>query len=537
MQISRRDLIRTSAAAGAVIAAGGVGLADAAVAGTGPLARSTTRTTVLGKGPAGVGGFAPVVTQPGESYVVRGGLGAKARAGRAKRRGSLLAFAQISDVHIMDCQSPIRAEYGESFSSSAYRPQELLSAHVADAMVRQINAVRRGPVTGRKLAFTIQTGDNSDTGQYNELRWNIDVLDGGTLRVDSGDLTRYEGVMDQDPDFYDPEFWHPEGTPLGKADDAPRATYGFPVIPGLLDAARQPFDAVGLTMPWYAVMGNHDGLIQGNFPHSPAQNATAIGTSKKVKGGLNRTVTADPDRRILDKAAWVDEHFTTTGTPDGHGFTKENKAKKTAYYYFDQGPRGLVRSVVLDTVAPSGDQGALDNKQLSWLLRLLDRSKDKLVVLFSHHPLSSFTDENLSALITRELLARPQVVAWVNGHTHTNQIWAHPRKKKGKVVGGFWEINTASHIDWPQQARLLEIVNNRDGSLSIFATMLDHGGAVEPDLGSTDPVQLAGLSRLLAANDWQEHDENRRGARNARNVELLLPAPKFLRPKKKPKKK
>ena len=71
------------------------------------------------------------------------------------------------------------------------------------------------------------------------------------------------------------------------------------------------------------------------------------------------------------------------------------------------------------------------------------------------------------------------MIAWVNGHTHSNQIWAHPRSEKGKVVGGFWEINTASHIDWPQQARLIEIVDNHDGTLSIFTTMIDHGGPLE----------------------------------------------------------
>lgn len=530
MQISRRDLIRSSAAAGGAAALGGIGLADAAVAGTTPVTRATTRGVVLAKGAAGAGGWRPVVKTSGEKYVVRGGLGAAAKKGRAKRRKPLLAFAQISDLHIIDAQSPLRLELGESYSSSAYRPQELLTAQVADAMVREINAIGRGPVTGRKLALTIQTGDNSDTAQYNELRWNIGVLDGGTLTIDSGDPTRYEGVMDQAAAYYDTEYWHPDGTPAGKTDDDPRAKYGFPTVPGLLDAARQPFDAAGLSMPWYSAMGNHDGLVQGNFPISTFFNDRATGTAKQTSTGADRTVTADPNRRLLDKSAWVDEHFTTTGTPVGHGFTGENRAKNTAYYYFDQ---GVVRFVVLDTVAKTGDRGAMDAKQLTWLKRLLDRSRRKLVVLASHHPLSTFAESALAEKIEAELVRRPQVVAWVNGHTHSNQIWAHPRKEKGKVVGGFWEINTASHIDWPQQARLLEIVNNRDGSLSIFTTMVDHGGSLAFNGDLTDPTQLAGLSRTLAANDWQERDENRRGGRGARNVELLLPAPKFLSPKKK----
>ena len=62
------------------------------------------------------------------------------------------------------------------------------TAHIAESMVREINAVARGPVTGKPLAFVIQTGDNSDNSQHNEIRWNIDILDGGRIRADSGDL-------------------------------------------------------------------------------------------------------------------------------------------------------------------------------------------------------------------------------------------------------------------------------------------------------------------------------------------------------------
>ena len=92
-------------------------------------------------------------------------------------------------------------------------------------MVRAINEVMLGPVTGLPLSFALQTGDNSDNSQLNETRWNIDVLDGGPVRPDSGDLTRYEGVMDGDPAYYDTHYWHPEGTPAGKPDDRPvRAT-------------------------------------------------------------------------------------------------------------------------------------------------------------------------------------------------------------------------------------------------------------------------------------------------------------------------
>ncbi len=549
MQISRRDLFRSAAAVGGAAALGGVdGLSTEAVAGTGPAARAaraTTRSSVLVRGTAGAGGYRPVVTAAGESWLVRTDLGTRAKGGRAARRRPLVAFAQVSDVHIVDSESPMRVENADSFSSSAYRPQEFLTLHVAEAMVQGINAVKTGPATGRLIGFTLQTGDNADNAQYNEVRWNIDVLDGGTIQPDSGDHTKTESVTDSDPSLYDAKlWWHPEGTPEGKTDDDARTKYGFPMIPGLLAKARAPFDATGLDIPWFSVMGNHDKLVQGNNHPDASSQARATGSKKTVGDSstppkvLQRTVTADPDRRELSTAEIVEEHFTTTGLPVGHGYTQQNLDDGTAYYTFD---RGIVRFVVMDTVnANGGDEGSLSASQFAWIKDLLATSKRKLLVFSSHHPSWSMVNDLTGTIdpgrrvlgnaLVRELLKHDNVIAWVNGHTHTNNIKPHVRKQDGKIVNGFWEVNTASHIDWPQQGRIVEIADNKDGTVSIFGTMLDHAAPttwVESQLD--DPLQLAALSRELAANDWQERDRDRRGARNARNVELVVRAPRFLR--------
>jgi 3',5'-cyclic AMP phosphodiesterase CpdA len=526
MELSRRDLFKTAGAAGAATALGGTavvgtGLAARAVAGT--AWTTLDRTFLIGR-PDDTG-WSRVVLGPGEPHVVRTGLGAPAKKGRANRRTPVLAFAQLSDVHIVDAQSPARAEIGESVSSSAYRPQELLSAHVADAMVRRLNNIGTGPVSGAPLALAIQTGDNSDNSQYNEIRWNIDVLDGGTVQPDSGDLTRYEGVMDADPDFYDPYFWHPGGPPAGAKEDVPTRTHGFPTVRGLLDLARQPFDARGLAMPWYAVFGNHDQLVQGNFAQSAGLKARAVGSTKVTTMGT-RTVTPDPARRLLSRAETIEEHFTTTGLPVGHGFTEDNRSTGVGYYSFDQGE---VRFLVMDTVNENGGpDGSVAQSQFTWLAEQLAASAGKLVITASHH--TSWTTDNdrvlagaeprvLGPALVELFLQHENVVAWVNGHTHDNKILAHARPDGS----GFWEINTASHIDWPQQSRLIELMDNQDGSLSIFCTMVDH--AARRRARSYEGVlQLASLSRQLSANDWQLHTESR-GRRNARNVELLLPKP------------
>jgi metallophosphoesterase (TIGR03767 family) len=227
----------------------------------------------------------------------------------------------------------------------------------------------------------------------------------------------------------------------------------------------------------------------------------------------------------------VEEHFTTSGSPVGHGFTAANRQDKTAYYSFDRGP---VRCVVLDTVNPNGyADGSIDRPQHEWLTALLASSADRYVIVFSHHTSTTMTnplvvtglDLNPRVLgdeVVATLLAHPTVVAWVNGHTHRNQITAH-RSPDG--TSGFWEINTASHVDFPQQSRLVELADNHDGTLSIFTTMLDHAGPASHGGTLADTVHLAALARELSANDPQQRSSAQEGSTDDRNTELLMRDP------------
>ncbi len=89
-------------------------------------------------------------------------------------------------------------------------------------------------------------------------------------------------------------------------------------------------------------------------------------------------------------------------------------------------------------------------------------------------------------------------------------------------AGGLLEISTASLIDWPQQGRLLELLDDGAGGLVVASTVIDHAGTWTAPLsrpGDTaaqraaaertaaeqlhDPLALAGLSRLLAGNDYR----------------------------------
>ena len=82
------------------------------------------------------------------------------------------------------------------------------------------------------------------------------------------------------------------------------------------------------------------------------------------------------------------------------------------------------------------------------------------------------------------------VVAYVAGHTHENDIHLF---KKGRT--GFWQINTASHADSPQQSREIEVMDNRDGTLSLFTTILDHAA---PTAAPAPGTAAATLDRRAA---------------------------------------
>lgn len=567
--LSRRQLFAASLSA--AIAAG-VGV-DRVLSATAHAARAT-RGATLAPEPRGLttldqtvlfgatarGRYRRLASGPGEPHLCRlDVLQRNPRAGRLSARRSLGYIGHLSDLHVIDAQSPGRIEplidLDHAAWSSAFHPHDPLSVHTTAAMIQAFGDVRWSPVTGAPMTAAVVTGDSADMHSAMELRWYIDLLDGEPVDPATSGV-EYEGV----------QAW-PEATWAYRPSDptgGPFGDYGFPRLPDLLkQAISAPVRSPGLPAPWYAVHGNHDKLLLGTFGVTPAFEALAVGARKAVTAastagvGLGgyasrtgvlqqaasawgtalfdpamRAVQSNSRREIYGALDFVAAHFRTTQQPGpiGHGFTKANVDTGETWWAADI--TAHVRLLGLDTCnSVAGPDGAVPQRQLDWLTRELARAQteNRLVVLLSHH--NSLTLENRAqrlgdneALYGAEelidlLLRHPNAVAWLNGHTHVNQILPHRRGDRG-----FWEITTASCIDFPQQQQVVEIIDNRDGTLSLFTTVLDHASSPSPGT-SGSVADLASRSRELAANDWIQAPAARRGSLLDRNTELLLRAP------------
>ena len=418
--------------------------------------------------------------------------------GPARRAERVIAtLVHLTDAHVLDASSPARVPFldrlGDPFEST-FRPQETLTTQVLAGATRAIRAVAPDAV--------IQGGDLIDNDQRNELDWAMTVLRGGLVRTG-----RYHGVQlasDPDPFYYRPDL------------DAPQHA-------GLLRQAGRPFVSPGVRAPVHPVLGDHDILVAGELAPTPTTRALAVGDralwelppglslppgtqltagvspdGPPLPGLVNQFLAAalagpkvrvppDPRRRQLDPAEALE--------------TLRAGTRRSLDYSADVG-RNL-RLIVLDLARRAGGSGGLVRPdQPGWLARQLDEAgAARWVVVVSHQALTS--SEGGDQLLTL-LDEQPRVIAALSGHTHRNSI--EPR-------GHYWLINTASLIDYPQQARALRVVQTTDGGIAIQTWMLDHTGS-----------ELGTISRQLAYLDAQGgRPKDFAGGRLDRNVTLYLP--------------
>nr|WP_145490366.1 MULTISPECIES: TIGR03767 family metallophosphoesterase [Streptomyces] len=569
--VDRRTVLT---AAGAVSLAAGIGFAlrptdsEAATAATAggqppvarsrqaaatPLAPYRTGTTLATVSTPHGTGYRRLADGPGWQRVVRTEL-AKPKVGRDKRRHAIAAFVQFTDLHLQDVQHPLRLEYLRAAHQDVWRPHEALTVPGAVSLVERVNALRGAPVTGAPLQFVMTTGDNTDNNARCELDWFMKVMSGGRITPSTGDPRHYEGVQNSGLSLY----WQPEST-AGDSDKA----LGFPHLDGFLAAAIREVRSPGLNLPWYSTVGNHDALPLGLYgAHGDpylAEAATggtklfsvsaadakklqdSIWSGKDPKGAAyrdflkshasgTRSVTADESRALYTPAEYLKAHLDPAHKghgPAGHGYSSANLDAGTQYYAFRIA--GDVLGISLDTTDAGGHyQGSVGTAQLKWLEKTLKDNKDSYAIVFSHHTSDSMTNRrpdparpgemrHTGAEVANLLARHAHVLAWVNGHKHENEITPH----RNSAGGSFWEISTASHIDHPHLARVIELVDNKDGTISLFTTLIESAAPARTDFTDFSQTGLASLYRELAFNAPGAKTDLA-GTSADRNTELVL---------------
>src|SRR5699024_12267501 len=84
-------------------------------------------------------GYPRLAAGPGYPVIVRTEL-APAQDARPDRRRALASLVQMTDMHILDAQSPVRVEFVHPLIGSASRPQDLLTTQGLTSLVGRINA-------------------------------------------------------------------------------------------------------------------------------------------------------------------------------------------------------------------------------------------------------------------------------------------------------------------------------------------------------------------------------------------------------------
>ena len=297
----------------------------------------------------------------------------------------------------------------------------------------------------------------------------------------------------------------------------------------------------------------------------------------------NRVIQVPPDsrRQYVDRRQYK-QIMAAGAQPDDHGYAfvnpAQNAASRGSAQYYSWNPNPGIRFVVLDTNSQGSgfilgpnetytgysdtSNGNIDHPQWLWLQNQLQQATaaDELVMVFSHHGSSTLTfnlpDElalpcligdghghdlnpgcdsdprlSLPLHLGNALIALfhqyPNVIAHVSGHTHDNVITPQP----GPGGSGFWEIQTSAIADWPSQSRVLELMDNGDGTLSLFGTLLNTAAPVDnppsgTDASAFDTETLASIARTVTYNDPQGGPDGSEGTDGARNVELLVNDPR-----------
>lgn len=411
----------------------------------------------------------------------------------------LLNFFVMTDIHITDEESPAQAiaMYNQGGIYSVYSGVMLYTTQVLDAAVQTINTLHKQ----NPFDFGISLGDAINSTQYNELRWYIDVLDGKDINPDSGIKNdpvpgpyndyqdRYKAVgLDKSIPWYQvignhDHFW------MGflAANDYIRQTV---IGDNILNLGNPFIDPLGADSRGYYM-----GSLDGQTPYGDIIGAGPVADFKTPP----TVPAADPLRRSLSTKEWMNEFFNTSSNPKGHGFSQTDAVNGFANYTFEPKSDLPIKVIVLDDTQSNNDpndpvtlgfgkgsygygHGELDDERYSWLVSELDKGQaaGQLMIIAAHEPIGvekapSMMAWNPSseATLIAKLHTYPNLLMWIAGHRHLNTVTALKSPDPSRPELGFWEVETSSLRDFPQQFRTFQIVGNSDNTISIFATDVD----------------------------------------------------------------
>jgi metallophosphoesterase (TIGR03768 family) len=454
----------------------------------------------------------------------------------ATKKAKLLNFFTISDIHITDKESPSQLIFLQqltypnllpkpfdalghtpwSFETSIYSPVMLYTTHVLDAAVQTVNAIhKKNPID-----FGLSLGDTCNSTQYNELRWYIDVLDGKVITPSSGahlgaDTIDYQKTykaagLDKSIPWYQTmgnhdHFWI-GSVPVG---DELRKSY---ISDEVFATGDVMINAKNITKRDYYM-----GVIDGSTPYGDIKFA---GPAKDF--AFPPKIVADPDRRSLLRTEWIAEYFKTTSNPVGHGFglVPQGEEKGFACYSFVPKANVPLKMIVLDDTQREDDgdtdihgHGFLDKARWAWLKKELadGDAAGQLMIIAAHVPigvspvnskmewwLDPKNAVDIKGLIA-ELQSHPNLLMWIAGHRHVNTVKAFVSSDPARPEKGFWQVETSSLRDFPQQLRTFEIYLNSDETVSIMATDVDP--AVKEGTPAATSRKYAVAAQEITKND------------------------------------
>jgi metallophosphoesterase (TIGR03768 family) len=426
-----------------------------------------------------------------------------------RNTASLLNFFAMTDIHINDKESPSQVmEIAKLYFgdvqypiSSTYSPVMLYTTQVLDAVVQTVNALHEI----KPFDFGIALGDVINNTQQNELRWYIDVLDGNIINPSSG-AHAGAGSIDYQKPFkaagLNPNIpWYQA---LGNHDHFFIGTYPVALYPKLQNA----FTSTSILQlgnvfldPINAI--NENDLYMGTVDGSTRYGEIISAGCVKIKPSVGCTsaittpkpVVADLNRRSLTRQEWMTEFLTTTSNPPGHGFTQEaNVDPDFASFSFVPKPGVPIKVIVLDDTqmdsnknlpeSPLWGHAYLDKTRYNWLIGQLEagQKKNQLMIIAAHIPIG--VDGNTSsgwypdAYISQtafiaKLNTYSNLILWIARHRHFNTVTPFRSPNSNHPEFGFWQVETSSIMEYPQQFRTFEIVRNSDKTISIFATDVD----------------------------------------------------------------